>query len=414
MSTEAFGEALRRIRRERGVSLRWLSAKAHVDFGYLSKIENGHRRGTPEVARAVDTALRAGGELVAIVNSERAERVRTAVPFDPMRRRTLIRWGLAAPVVAGLGGLGLDPARIGKVGANDAARLRAAAVRLRTLGHRHGGESLWQAAHSWVGDGYAMLEHGTYSEAVGQQLLKATGRMQMCSGWLAFDTGRHEVARSCYTEALALARQAGDPGVEMHALVNLAFQSNALGRPREALRFVEAAERVSAMPGSPARASAMPQMRRAIASALSADPISADKAMACARKVLDRDSDKPIEDWCSFLSPAELDGVEATCAIAVGRPRYAATLLEQAIAAHDDGYARNRALYRVRLAHARLDAKTVDGAVAAADAALDDLSDELASWSVDVELDAVAERLARFPGVSGVADFLARYASMAR
>jgi hypothetical protein len=87
-----------------------------------------------------------------------------------------------------------------------------------------------------------------YGDVVGKRLLNATGRIQMCAGWLAFDSGRHHIARSCYTEALALARQAGDAEVEVHALSNLAFQSNVLGRPREAMRFVEGAMRADSAP----------------------------------------------------------------------------------------------------------------------------------------------------------------------
>jgi hypothetical protein len=67
--------------------------------------------------------------------------------------------------------------------------------------------ALWRAAAACVSAGYGMLERGTYGEAVEQRLLKATGRIQMCAGWLAFDAGHQRVARTCYTEALALARQ---------------------------------------------------------------------------------------------------------------------------------------------------------------------------------------------------------------
>ena len=53
---EAFAAALRRLRVERGMSLRGLAALAPLDVGYLSKIENGHRKVTLSVARAVDAS----------------------------------------------------------------------------------------------------------------------------------------------------------------------------------------------------------------------------------------------------------------------------------------------------------------------------------------------------------------------
>jgi hypothetical protein len=182
-----------------------------------------------------------------------------------MRRRTLVKWGLAAPALAELFATA-DAHRIGKVGVADADELQDSAVRLYGLDYQHGGASLWQSAAACVGEAYAMLEHGSYGDSVGRRLLRATGRIQMYAGWLAFDAGRHDVVfRSCYTEALALAQQAGDAEVETHALANLAFQGNVLGRPREAARFAEGAERAAAAPHGRARLAAIPQLRHAIA-----------------------------------------------------------------------------------------------------------------------------------------------------
>lgn len=239
----------------------------------------------------------------------------------------------------------------------------------------------------------------------------ATGRVQMCAGWLAFDSGRHEVARSCYTEALALARQANDAEVEVHALSNLAFQSNVLGRPREAMRFIEGAVRADSAPHGRARLSAIPQLRRAVAFSLSQDKAGQKKAIAAAREILDRDRDKPAEEWCAFLSLAELGGVEGTCLVELEQPKRAGVLLERAIEGYSGRYARNRALYRVRLARARLDQRWVDGAAEAALAALDDLTDQVASWRVENELATVSKRLAQFPDEPSVKRFIEQYSA---
>jgi transcriptional regulator with XRE-family HTH domain len=413
VSGETFGEALRRLRQERELSLRGLAKLAPIDYGYLSKIENGHRPGTLPVARAVDRALGANGELVAIARAERAQRIRSAVPFDPMKRRTLMKWGLTAPALAELL-TSSDAGRIGKIGAADADELQDTAVRLYGLDYQHGGASLWQSAAACVGEAYTMLENGSYGESVGKRLLRATGRIQMCAGWLAFDAGRHDVARSCYTEALALARQAGDPEVETHALANLAFQSNVLGRPREAARFADGAERAAIAPHGRARLTAIPQLRRAVALSLSGDAMGSARAVARARTVFDRDADKPVEEWCAFLGPAELDGIEGTCLVELSRPAKAAALLERAVAGHSDRYARNRALYRVRLARVRLDQSEVEGAAEAAATALDDLAGEVASWRVSSELTTVAGRLAAYPNEARAAQFLDQFAMFRR
>lgn len=205
---ETFGEALRRLRTERGLSLRSLAKSALVDCGRLSRIENGGRRGTTSIARALDRALGANGELIAIARSEQAERVRVAIPIDGMKRRTLVTWGLAGPALAELFSSG-SGRRSGRLGVADADELQDAAIRLYGLDYQYGAVSIWRSA------------------------------------------------------------------------------------------------------------------------------------LTCA------------SEWCAFLGPAELDGVEGTCLLELGRAARAVPLLERAVDGHGDGYSRNRALYRVRLARAR-------------------------------------------------------------
>jgi hypothetical protein len=117
---------------------------------------------------------------------------------------------------------------------------------------------------------------------------------------------------------------------------------------------------------------------------------------------------------CAFLGPAELDGVEGTYAIELGDLDRAERLLTPAILAHPDQYARNRALYRVRLARTRIGKGAIDGAGEAANAALDDLAGHVASWRVTQELDDVAGRLAPYRNVDEVDRFLNRYALTSR
>jgi transcriptional regulator with XRE-family HTH domain len=407
---ESFGAALRRHRNERGLSLRKLAVLIPIDFGLLSKIENGLRPATPAVAAAADKALEARGALVALSRRDRAVRDRRTVPFDPMRRRSVLQGGLAlAASAAVLGAVGDEsPAR--KIGLADAAELQDNAVWLYGLDYQHGGAALWQSGRSCAASGYAMLEHGIYGDRVEERLLKATGRIQMCAGWLAFDAGRQDIARSCYTEALALARQSNDAEVETHALANLAFQSNVLGQPREAARFTEGAVRAAAKSRGTSRLAAIPELRRSMTSALSNDGKGHDAAMGKARTVLERDHDKPVEEWCAFLGPAELDGVEGTGLVELQDFKRAEPFLEKAIIGYSGRYGRNRALYRVRLARARLGAGSADGAAESAEAALGELTGQVASWRVTNELRDVAERLTPYKADPAVARFQTKFA----
>lgn len=64
VSARAFGERLRTLRTERGLSLAELSALVHYSKGYLSKVENGDKPPTVQLARGCDQALGAEGGLL--------------------------------------------------------------------------------------------------------------------------------------------------------------------------------------------------------------------------------------------------------------------------------------------------------------------------------------------------------------
>ncbi|HXP18587.1 MAG TPA: helix-turn-helix domain-containing protein, partial [Streptosporangiaceae bacterium] len=58
-----FGDEVRRLLAERGMSLREAGRRSHFDASYLSKVVNGHKPGTRYMARVLDDVLGAGGEL---------------------------------------------------------------------------------------------------------------------------------------------------------------------------------------------------------------------------------------------------------------------------------------------------------------------------------------------------------------
>ncbi|MFB6614811.1 NACHT and WD repeat domain-containing protein [Streptomyces sp. NPDC056367] len=66
-SEPPFPVRLRRLRLQRGLSLADLARQTHYSKGYLSKIETGAKRATPDVARRCDEVLRAEGELLRMV-----------------------------------------------------------------------------------------------------------------------------------------------------------------------------------------------------------------------------------------------------------------------------------------------------------------------------------------------------------
>ena len=308
---------------------------------------------------------------------------------DGLDRRTLIAWGAATAAAFVVGD------KVGSIGVSDVARIRRRTVRLHRLDQRFGSDGLWHSAISYASQSYQLLENGIYTDSIGEQLLKATGELQICGGWLAFDAGEHDAARSCYTEALGLARQANDAVIEIRALANLAFQCNTLNKPREGLRLAKCAAQVATTRMVPPYLVAMPLLRIAVSHSMMGDKQDSSRAIAAARKALEKAKTGPEDAWNTFLTQTEIDAVEATCALELQESTRAERLFAESVGAHVDRNARNRSLYRVRLAKARLGQGEPEGAIEALAPALDELTGEISSWRVGKELNAVGDMLAR-------------------
>ncbi|MCI3225399.1 helix-turn-helix domain-containing protein [Streptomyces sp. NP-1717] len=76
---DSFGRLVRQLREEAGLSLAALAARSDVSKSHIGNLESGARQPTPAVARALDTALRTDGFLLAV-----------AAGADPVRRRTML------------------------------------------------------------------------------------------------------------------------------------------------------------------------------------------------------------------------------------------------------------------------------------------------------------------------------------
>jgi transcriptional regulator with XRE-family HTH domain len=88
-----FGNELRRLLGERGMSLREAARRAHCDPGYLSKVANGHKSATPNMIAILEKVLSANGaltkaaEAAALTNPRsRATRVATRTDVEVGRR----------------------------------------------------------------------------------------------------------------------------------------------------------------------------------------------------------------------------------------------------------------------------------------------------------------------------------------
>ncbi|MFF7972735.1 hypothetical protein [Streptomyces sp. NPDC007905] len=333
-------------------------------------------------------------------------------------RRAFMTGGGATVAAATLGPLGLttDAAAAGRplrrAGTPEAAALEEAVRRIRLLDDRHGADGLYRRAAAPLRAAYALLDAGTTRQTTAERLHSGAGELAISVGWLAHDSGRFDDARSHYAEALATARMTGDPALEAHAFCNTAFLARDAGRPREAVRAAQAAQRLARPLGSP-RLMSLLALREAGGWAGLADRTGCEQALVRAQALFERGHSDADPEWMSFYGEAELEGLKAQCWSTLGDWRRASRHARRAARLQDPHFTRNIALYTAELADDLAREGRPDEAAQAALRVLD-LLDQVQSSRIQTMLAGTARVLLPHRRASGVSEFLDRHASMPR
>ncbi|KMS71478.1 tetratricopeptide repeat protein [Streptomyces viridochromogenes] len=333
-------------------------------------------------------------------------------------RRAFMTGGGATVAAASLSPLGLafDAAAaerpVRRVGGHEADALEEAVRRIRLLDDRHGADGLYRRAAAPLRAAYELLDAGTTRQATGDRLHSGAGELAISVGWLAHDSGRFDDARSHYAEALATARMAGDPALEAHAFCNTSFLARDAGRPREAVRAAQAAQRVARPLGS-SRLMSLLALREAGGWAGLADRTGCEQALVRAQALFDRGRSDADPEWMSFYGEAELEALEAQCWSILGNWQRAARHAGRAAELQDPHFTRNIALYTAELADDLARGGRPDEAAAAGMRVLD-LLDQVQSSRVQTMLAGTARVLLPHRRASGVSAFLERHASTPR
>ncbi|MFJ4485929.1 hypothetical protein ACIP3D_26630 [Streptomyces longwoodensis] len=332
-------------------------------------------------------------------------------------RRAFMTGGGATVAAASLGPLGLSldasPARRPRrAGAGQVSALEEAVRRIRLLDDRHGADGLYRRAAAPLRAAYALLDAGATRQATADRLHAGAGELAISVGWLAHDSGRFDDARSHYAEALATARLTGDPALEAHAFCNTAFLARDAGRPREAVRAAQAAQRAARPLGSP-RLMSLLALREAGGWAGLADRAGCEQALVRAQALFGRGPSDDDPEWMSFYGEAELEGLEAQCWSTLGDWPRAARHARRAARLQDPHFTRNIALYTAELADDLARGGRPDEAAVAGTRVLD-LLDQVQSSRIQAMLAGTARVLLPHRRAGGVADFLDRHASRPR
>jgi tetratricopeptide (TPR) repeat protein len=305
-----------------------------------------------------------------------------------------------------------DQHRPPRPGTGEAAAVEEAVRRIRLLDDRHGADGLYRRAAAPLRAAYALLDAGATRRSTAERLHSGAGELAISVGWLAHDSGRFEDARSHYAEALATARMTGDDALEAHAFCNTAFLARDAGRPREAVRAAQAAQRIARPLGS-ARLMSLLALREAGGWAGLADRTACEQRLTRAKALFDRGPSEADPEWMSFYGEAELAGLEAQCWSTLGDWPRAARHARRAAELQDPHFTRNTALYTAQLADDLARAGRPDEA-AAAGLRVMGLMDQVQSSRIHDMLAGTARLLLPHRRASGVPEFLDRHTALPR
>lgn len=410
-----FGIELRRLRLKAGLSLGKLAKQTHYSKGHLSKIENGRKTPTRDVARAVDTALAADGALVALLPTPRSIGGRSRVgpafgegiwvlgttmddsaPLHPVRR--------GATLPADTARLFAVPTPVRPAGnGGDASLLELFATwltQLRAVGQRLGPGTVLPIA---IANLNALTAVAHACDGADQaELLVLASRYAEYAGWMAQEAGNDQAALRLTRQAVALAERGGDRTMAAYALVRQALVTLYDGDHRQT---IELAQRAGQDRHASARVRGLAAQREAQGYALAVDRDGFLRAMDRAERLLDADAAGRPKLDTSVSGRAVLGTSTITRPTAVatgwslfhlGRPDECAAVLETEIARIPTNACRSYARYAIRCALAHATARELDRACELTRALLSDIH-RLDSATIRSDLQKLARRLGQWP-----------------
>ncbi|NJP35722.1 hypothetical protein [Micromonospora thermarum] len=247
------------------------------------------------------------------------------------------------------------------VTAAEVQSLYALADHFTDLDRRHGGGSPRTRAlmADFLVRQVAPMLHGTYTDAVGRELMRAAATLSGQLAFMCYDAGDHAIAQHHVTIALRLAKAADDRLYGAHLLANLATQAVFLGHAQDAARLAEAA--IDSADRAPAAVRARLYTTAASAYGRLGEKSACQTALARAERALDRVNPQASPRWVAYFSPAHYAGTALKC---LSDLRLYAHALRYASAANGlaDRNARTLALHSALIAMTHARAGNIDAA----------------------------------------------------
>jgi len=304
-----FGSEVARLLSERGMSLHQAARLAHYDVSYLSKVVNGHKPGSRELAEALDKVLDAGGKLLALAPP--AVHLGTLAPVDGER---------LAYVTA-------KPRRVDAAAADALSVMLGAARRLDDqIGS--GPMLVPVRAQLVIAEELAAEARGEVRPAV----VNVAAQWAQLYGWLSANTSRFSDANGAYDLAIGLATEISDVSMISTALNMKGFVAWLRRKPGAVIGLSRAAQRDGASPGVRALAAQQEARGHAITGDAEMTERMLDEAQRLTLAAAEHPDDEP--PWIYFFNPDYFGMQRARAYLYLpGRAAVAAELLTAGLAA---------------------------------------------------------------------------------
>jgi hypothetical protein len=221
--------------------------------------------------------------------------------------------------------------------------------------------------------------------ALGTDLYDTIGELAELTGWLAYDSEKHSLARRMNQEALYYARLAGDRGLELLALQNTSMHAAAMGRPAESLAVVEGVLRTPLSP----RLSALFLTRQARAMAQLGDSSALSLFPRIRSAFLDGVSDRDYPHWFWWIDERELAWHEAMALRDLGQRSKGIECFARSVEATPGAELRSQYLHRAYLLQGLVELESWKDAASTAEG-LRPLAREVGSTRTDTILQTVS------------------------
>ena len=288
------------------------------------------------------------------VDMERRDFLRTAAFAAGASTSPALQWLVSDPEV-------IVRAEGAAVGAPHVESIREMTSTFRRLDNRFGGGHARESVVRFLAREVApLVKSGRFEARTGSSLLSASAEMLQLAGWMTYDDGNNRLGQHYMTQALRLARAAGDEPLGGEILAGLSHQASYLGDSATAVDLARAARKTALAHGLDALL-AEAWVMEAHGHACAGDEAACTAALSEAETALDRADRAADPHWIGYFDDAYLAAKFGHCFKELCRPAAAQTFATQSLDM-DVSYVRGRAFNLALLATAQAQGGDVEAA----------------------------------------------------